>query len=124
MNEIRTSPAKNIPPLPHPWPARLDPFHAFTNYPTQTLTPQTVLGLVDADAATALKRTLAYRQLAMIDFAKVILPSEAEIASVLTAAARPTPAGELMAAIPAERQPFVFRSLVWLVKLGGLTVCS
>lgn len=124
QTEIRTTHAKNIQPLPHPWPARMDPFHAFAAYPTQTLTPQTVLGLVDTDADTALKRTLAYRQLAMIDFAKVILPNEAEITAVLTAAGQPKSAGELIAGIPSERLPFVFRSLVWLVKLGVLKVCS
>lgn len=123
LTEIRTAQAKNLQPLPYPWPARMDPFHAFAAYPTQTLTEQTVLGLVDGDAETALKRTLAYRQLAMVDFAKVVLPSEAEIGAVLQAAASgPKAAVALIAAIPAERQAFVFRSLVWLVKLGVLKV--
>jgi hypothetical protein len=103
----------------------MDPFCAFAAYPTQTLTQQTVLGLVDADAQTAFTRTLAYRQLAMVDFAKAILPSEAEIRSVLTAAATgPKTAAELIAAIPAERQAHLFRALVWLVKLGVLKVCA
>ena len=125
LNEIRTAQAKNLQPLPYPWPARMDPFHAFAAYPTQTLTEQTVLGLVDADAETALKRTLAYRQLAMIDFAKVILPIEAEIRTVLQAAATgQKTALELVAQIPTERQAFVFRSLAWLVKLGVLKVCA
>jgi len=125
LNEIRTAQAKHLQPLAHPWPARMDPFHAFAAYPTQTLTEQMLLELVDADADTALKRTLAYRQLAMIDFAKVILPSEAEIQTVLQAAATgPKAAVALVAAVPAERQAFVFRSLAWLVKLGVLKVCS
>lgn len=125
QNKIRTDQAKDLKPLPHPWPARMDPFHAFAAYPTQTLTPQTVLGLVDADVETALKRTRAYRQLAMIDFAQAILPSEAEIQAVLrVVATRPQAALELVAAIAGERQAFVFRSLVWLVKLGVLKVCQ
>lgn len=125
LNEIRKAQAPSLKPLPHPWPARMDPFHAFAAYPTQTLTPQTVLGMVDEDMETAKKRTLAYRQLAMVDFAKVILPSEAEIKAVLdTAASGPKAAVELIAGIPAERQPLVFRCLVWLVKLGVMKVCS
>lgn len=124
LNEMRQARAKDLKPLPHPWPARMDPFHAFAAYPTQTLTEQTLLGLLDTDADTALKRALAYRQLAMIDFARVILPSEAEIQAVLTAASTPKPAAALIASVPAERQAFVFRSLVWLVKLGALKVCS
>lgn len=125
LNEMRQAQAKDLKPLPHPWPARMDPFHAFAAYPTQTLTEQTVLGLVDGDVETAITRTLAYRQLAMVDFAKVVLPSEAEIRQVLQAAAAgPKAAVVLIADIPAERQAFVFRSLAWLVKLGVLKVCS
>ena len=125
LAEIRNAQGKNLKPLAHPCPARMDPFHAFAAYPTQTLTEQTVLGLVDSNAETALQRTLAYRQLAMVDFAKVILPGEDEIRAVLTTAANgPKAAGELVASISTERQAFVFRSLVWLVKLGVLKVCS
>lgn len=125
LNEIRHVQAKDLKPLPHPWPARIDPFHAFASYPTQTLTEQTVLGLVDADVDVALKRTFAYRQLAMVDFAKVILPSEAEIRAVLGAASNgPQPAVALIGVLPAQRQAFVFRSLVWLAKLGVLKVCA
>ena len=112
-------------PLAHPWPARMDPFHAFASYPTQSLTPQTRLALVDADADLAITRALAYRQLAMVDFAKAILPTEAEIRVVLTAAANgPKAAGELVASLSTERQAFVLRSLVWLVKLGVLQVVA
>jgi len=125
LDEIRRAEAPKQNALPYPWPARMDPFHAFASYPTRTLSPQTVLGLVDGDADTALQRTLAYRQLAMVDFAKVVLPGESEIQAVLQAAAAgPRPAHELVAAIPAERQAFVFRSLAWLVKLGILKVCA
>ena len=124
LNTLRQAEASKLTPLPHPWPARMDPFHAFAAYPTRTLTEQTVLGLVDGDAETALKRALAYRQLAMVDFAKVVLPSEDEIRAVLQgAAAGPKAAVALVAGIPGERQAFVFRSLAWLVKLGVLKVC-
>jgi hypothetical protein len=116
--------AKDLKPLAHPWPARMDPFHAFASYPTQALTPQTILALVDADAPTAMQRAMAYRQLAMVDFAKVILPTEDEIASVLHAAVQPQSAQGLVANIAQERQPFVFRSLAWLLKLGVLRVVS
>jgi glycosyltransferase involved in cell wall biosynthesis len=111
-------------PLAHPWPARMDPFHAFASYPTQALTPQTLLALVDANAQVAVQRAMAYRQLAMVDFAKVILPTEAEIVSVLNAAAQPQTAQALVAGIAQERQAFVYRSLAWLLKLGVLRVVS
>lgn len=121
LSEIRKSQSKNMKPLAHPWPARMDPFHAFASYPTHTLTPQTMLGLVDADASTALQRTLAYKKLAMVNFAEAILPTETEIEILLNAAsATKKPASVLIQEIPAERQPYVLRSLVWLVKLGVL----
>ncbi len=113
-----------IKPLAHPWPARMDPFHAFASYPTQSLTPQTVLGLVDADLNTAVARALAYRQLAMVDFARNILPTEAEVHAVLAAAQSPAAASGLLQGIAQARQPFVFRALAWLLKLGVLKVCS
>jgi hypothetical protein len=102
----------------------MDPFHAFASYPTQALTPQTVLALVDADAGVAVQRALAYRQLAMVDFAKFVLPTEPEIVSVLNTAAQPQTAQALVAGIAQERQAFVFRSLAWLLKLGVLKVVS
>jgi glycosyltransferase involved in cell wall biosynthesis len=116
--------SNGVKPLAHPWPARMDPFHAFASYPTQALTPQTILALVDADADTAITRALAYRQLAMVDFAKVILPTEDEIASVLQALSHPQTAQALLAGIAQERQAFMFRSLAWLLKLGVLKVVS
>jgi hypothetical protein len=123
LTELRKDQAKDLKPLPYPWPARMDPFYAFASYPTQALTEQSVLGLVHTDVKTALKHTLACRQLAMVDFAKAILPGEAEIRAVLEIAATgPKAAVTLVAGISAERQPFVFRSLVWLVKLGVLKV--
>lgn len=110
---------------PQPWPARMDPFQAFASYPTQILTPETVLALVDVEVQTALARVAAYRQLAMIDFAKLVLPSMADVQVVLEAAQfGPKSAVSLVQGLPAERQAFVFRALVWLVKLGILKVYS
>lgn len=118
--------AKNndTPTLAHPWPARMDPFHAFASYPTQALSPQTLLALVDAGADTAITRALAYRQLTMVDYAKVILPSEAEIRSVLQRAQSPSTASDLVEGAAPERRALVFRALVWLVKLGVLKVVA
>lgn len=123
LTEIRHVEAKELKLLSQPWPARMDPFHAFAKYPTQVLTQQTLLSLVDIDVQTAITRTVAYRKLAMVDFAKEVLPSLAEVQLVLDAATfGPKAAVELIQAIPAQRQAFVFRSLAWLLKLGILKV--
>jgi len=124
LGEIRQAQAPALKPLPQPWPARMDPFHAFASYPTQTLTPQTVFALVDADAATAFTRVSTYRQMAMVRFANVVLPSDAECQALLAGLADgKKPAGELIAKLPHERQAFVYRALVWMHKLDILKVC-
>jgi hypothetical protein len=63
------------------------------------------------------------RALAMVDFAKYVLPDESELRAVLEAAAAgPRAARDLVSAIAPARQAFVYRALVWLVKLGVLRV--
>ncbi|MEY4592173.1 MAG: hypothetical protein RIR18_1068, partial [Pseudomonadota bacterium] len=123
LNEIRKAQAPNIKPLPHPWPARMDPFHAFASYPTKLLTPDTVLKLVDANLNTAQQRLNQYRQLAMVDFAKVILPTEIEYMSVLTLLANgPQAAGAVVQGLPQARQAFVLRTLTWMAKMGVIAL--
>lgn len=121
LADIRHAQAPGLQPLTHPWPQRMDPFHAFAGYPTRQLAPQTVLDLVDADSHQALQRVQAYRQLAMVNFAKKVLPTDAEVHAVLSGLSNgPRTAIDLVAPLPSERQAFVLRALVWLVKLGVL----
>jgi hypothetical protein len=123
LNEIRLAESKDLKTLAHPWPARMDPFYAFANYPTQALTPETPLAMVDHNSETSISRTLAYRQLAMIDFAKIVLPTEVEIHAVLSSKGA-VAAIHWVKDIPEARRPFVFRSLAWLLKLGVMRVVS
>jgi len=118
LTEIRIAQGQNLPPLAHPWPARLDPFHAFASYPTQMLIPETVLRRVDADVDTAISRITAHQGLAMVNYAKVILPTEEEMRLALIAAE--ATAAERLAQITEARRPYVFRALVWMMKLGVL----
>jgi hypothetical protein len=105
----------------HPWPARIDPFTAFAEYPTQTLTADTRLALADDNAATALRRLDQYRSLAMVEFAAWLAPSDDEIRSILASCSRgPISAEELLAGVEPARRRMVFRSLALLVKLGLL----
>lgn len=105
----------------HPWPARMDPFHAFSSFPTHRLTPQTRLALVDPDVDASHCRVLDWCELEMVRFARYVFPTPAEVRQILIAAAAgPAAARELVGSIDAARRPFVMRSLVWLVKLGVL----
>jgi len=109
--------------LAHPWPARMDPFYAFATYPTQALKPNTVLCLTDSSLETATARLQTYQAMAMVSFAKWVLPSAEEIAAVLKqASAGPQAAMALLQNIDEARKPFVYRTLVWLLKLGILKV--
>jgi starch synthase len=118
LSEIRLAQGQNLPSLAHPWPARMDPFHAFASYPTHTLTPETMLVRVDEDIEVALKKVAAMRALAMVDFAKLVLPTEEEVRLVLLPPE--ATAAERVAAISQERRLYVLRALAWLMKLGVL----
>ena len=119
MQDAAKVPAK----LEQPWPARMDPFHAFSSYPTQALKPSTVLALVDNSLMAATARLQTYQAMAMVSFAKFVLPSDAEVAAVLKQATTgPQAAIELVQTIDNARKPFVFRTLVWLLKMGILKV--
>jgi hypothetical protein len=125
QQELRLAQAPGLKPLAHPWPARMDPFHAFAAYPTQLLTPQTQLGLATPGLQAAQERARAWRALAMVDFAREVLPTEAETQEVLQAAAAgPCTAAQLVAQVQPQRQAMVLRSLVWMVKLGVLAVAE
>ncbi|NTU96753.1 MAG: glycosyltransferase family 4 protein [Chlorobiaceae bacterium] len=125
LKETRRAKSKELTRLPHPWPARMDPFDGFAGYSTRQLAPHTMLGTDERDPVSAMQRVSEYRRLAMVNFAGPVLPTADEIEVVLSAAFnKPKPAGELIQEIPADRQSFVFRSLVWLVKLGILNVYS
>jgi alpha-maltose-1-phosphate synthase len=118
LSEMRLSQGQNLPALAHPWPARMDPFHAFASYPTQMLSPETVLHRVDADVESALSRLAAYQGLAMVNYAKLVIPTEEEIRLALAEAE--ATAAERVALIAEVRRPYVLRALAWLMKLGVL----
>jgi glycosyltransferase involved in cell wall biosynthesis len=107
--------------LAHPWPARMDPFYAFASYPTQALKTSSVLCMTDASFETAMARIQTYKAMAMVSFAKWVLPTDVEIAAVLKQASEgPQSAFDLVKHIDDARKPFVFRTLTWFLKLGVL----
>jgi hypothetical protein len=111
--------------LDHAWPARLNPFFAFAGYSSHTLALDTPLALVDRDVDSALERFKSYRALMMLDFAKHVLPSEDEVKLLFKGFlnSNATPA-QVLGQLPSDRQAFVFRCIVWLLKMGLLRVLS
>ena len=123
LAEIRQQKGPELPTLKHPWPARLEPFHAYASYPTRTLSAETRLELVDADPNTAWQRVQRFQQLAMVNFAHYVIPQEEELRQVLNGLANGSQtANTLVAEIETTHQNQLLRGLVWLVKLGVLRV--
>jgi hypothetical protein len=121
QTELRLSQASTIQALTHPWPARMDPFHAFSAYPSRTLTPSTSLELAEDNPASAMEHVRSYLKLAMVNFASTVLPSVSEIeAMLLGAPSWPITAHALVQPLPADRQLHALRSLAWLLKVGVL----
>jgi len=112
------------PLAPSVWPARLDPTIGFANYPTQHLTLSTELTLTETSAAKALEKLAEYKELAMVNYAHYVFPSDEEIKSVFEAAEACLPnastAEALLVGIEEKRRPYVLRGLAWLCKLGLL----
>ncbi len=101
------------------WPGRLDPFFSFSAYATHTLSADTVIALVDETSDRALVRTKSYFKLAMVNFAKLVLPSETELSHVLNRLSNgPAQVKDLLQGISPDRRAFVLRSIGALLKLG------
>ena len=116
--------ASGKPLAPSVWPARLDPTIGFANYPTKHLALTTEPTLTVTSAAKALEKLAEYKELAMVNYAHYVFPSDEEIKSVFAAAEACLPnastAEALLVGIEAKRRPYVLRGLAWLCKLGLL----
>ena len=106
------------------WPARLDPTIGFANYPTQHLTLTSQLTLAEPSADSALAKLAQYKELAMVNHAHFVFPTDDEVKSVFEAGESSLPescsAEALLVGISAQRRPYVLRGLAWLCKLGLL----
>jgi glycosyltransferase involved in cell wall biosynthesis len=106
------------------WPARLDPTIGFAKHPTQHLTRTTELMLTEPSAASALAKLARYRELAMVNYASYVFPSDEELQLLFKQAESTLPsactAEDLLSDIAPQRQPYVLRALAWLCKLGLL----
>jgi hypothetical protein len=100
---------------------RLDPFYAFRGYASHTLSPDSIMVINGSDPDDILARLQRMYPLAMVNFAKAVLPTHEECEAVVKrAASGPARALDLLADVTPERRPQVFRGLVWLVKMGVL----
>jgi glycosyltransferase involved in cell wall biosynthesis len=103
----------------NPW--RLDPFRLFANYPTEHLTPQTVVRLAPG-MTWALAQPLLTGPLATVS--TYTHPTTAEVEQIVAflGARALASVEEVMAAFPAARRYFLERSLLWLARFGVLLI--
>lgn len=97
------------------WPSRLDPFDAFSHYPTHVLAPETRVVAVEG---AEVKRLDVMRRIPLSSYALAVFPDRADCQAVLAhlAETRQTTVEELVALAPPERRESLRRGLVWLAK--------
>jgi starch synthase len=123
--EIRKSKGSEFKNQPQNWPARLDPFGSFAAYPTNIISLNTVFALVDATPEATMQRLEAYLKLAMVNFAKHIIPNGDEISLIINGLGTGArSAAVLIQPISDNRKAFVFRSLGWMTKIGLIKIES
>ncbi|MBI37602.1 MAG: glycosyl transferase-like protein [Alphaproteobacteria bacterium] len=123
LEELRKEKSGEVKSLSYPWPSRMDPFYGFDQYPTSALAMETLFVLVDTNSQEALDRLKGYLKLAMVNYAPLVVPDIDELAGVLgILESGPMSAAELVKHFPDIRQAYIFRSLLWLLKLNILKV--
>ena len=122
MTEIRNN-VEAIDSLIDPEPARLEPFGAFSAYPTNVLSRESEVRLRSGSLATALDDLAQIKSLAMINFADSVTPSAedaGQVLSLLTNGVKTV--GEIERMTPQSMDYSCHRCLVWLAKVGLLEI--
>lgn len=119
LHSIRLAMSKDLNPIQNIWPARLDPFHSFSSYPSHQLILTDEVEVISSDPLEVMERISRFKQLRMINFADRVLLTDEEMRRVVElSCGGKTPISELLSIFPADRQPFILRGLLWLFKVG------
>lgn len=105
----------------NPW--RLDPFRLFAAYPSEWLTPYSLVALTSGMTPDAASEVF---QQPNVRFAAPLLPTPAEALEVVKILGdrRQTTVQEVLARFPPPRQTFIERGLVWMAKYGVVRILS
>lgn len=122
LNALRTK-LGGVQKTQYPWPARMDPFHAYASHPSRHLKAEMLIRRTDFDSSVAVSKLKAFHSLDMVSFADGVLPTLDEMIAVLVAADPvPLPAHQLLLNISESRKGLALRSIAYLLKLGLLAV--
>jgi glycosyltransferase involved in cell wall biosynthesis len=102
-------------------PARLDPFISFASYPSDTLSDLHVVAVTQGADGAKLQALL---QAPLISFVKPVAPEADDCARILADLQRrgPVTVADILADAPDARRDRIERGLVWLAKLGLLSI--
>jgi len=104
-------------------PARLDPFLSFASYPSEILTDAHLVAATQGADGARLQLLL---QSPLIAFVKPMAPDPDDCARILADLQRrgPLTVADILADAPEARRDRIERGLVWLAKLGLLSIKS
>lgn len=115
------APAVVVPPDAMDNPRRLDPFQLFADYPTEALSPETMIFLAPGMTWDIARQRLG-RVFAALNRWAMPVPSELEQMIAFFAPRGQATVAEMVAQAPPHRHPFLERGVLWLVKFGILYI--
>jgi starch synthase len=124
LNETRKSEeAKLHKKLKNPWPARMDPFVSFANYPTKTMHQDLIIKLKDSDTERTKINYKKIKSLGMVKHSSMIIPTDNESEALIHyLSEKPLTLKELIIKFPEHRRGFLFRAINWFIKFNLFTV--
>jgi glycosyltransferase involved in cell wall biosynthesis len=119
LDQIRKTLSKDLKPIQNIWPARLDPFRSFSSYPSHQLTIDDSVEIISSNNIEIMEKISNFKMLRMINFASKMLPTDDETYRIVEACCgKQILISDLLLIFPGERQPFIMRGLLWLIKIG------
>jgi glycosyltransferase involved in cell wall biosynthesis len=120
LNAIRKSEQATLQKrLKNPWPARMDPFISFANYPSRRLHEDLEIGLRDNSIENTKINFQKIKTLGVVRHASPIIPSDSEAEDLMQyLAEKPMPLKELISKFPNQRRAFLFRAINWFIKFN------
>lgn len=106
-----------------PWPARLDPFSAFGNYPSRVLSPNTEIQLFEPDCDKSMESFRKLKELTIANYTSVFVPRDDDALCIMTSLTQgPQEAIKVIESTSVERRAIAFRSIGWLIKFGLIKI--
>ncbi|MDA9191362.1 hypothetical protein N9O71_02035, partial [bacterium] len=124
LNELRLREQRHFDEPRVRWPARMDPFEAFSGYPTAHLSADQVFVRVDVTDVALQSRIKQLFDLEMVKYVRAIWPTNDELQRIFEKCREPTKGADLLREFDPSRRPVLLRSLAFLMKLGLLRVCN